>query len=189
MKAAPATRPSKETPTAAMLLDIKREEIEELYTLTQRVVETAAKNNLLIATAESCTGGMISGFITSVDGSSAVFWGGAVTYSNAIKEKFLGVSPVTLHKYGAVSEQTALEMARGIRQATGADIGVAVTGIAGPKGGTPGKPVGLVYIALKGPAEVEHVKQCNFTGSRHRVRFETTRTAIAMLYDIVHRRA
>ncbi|MEO5358916.1 MAG: CinA family protein [Nitrospirota bacterium] len=168
-----------------MLLDVGKDEIEALYTLTQGVVEAAAERSILIATAESCTGGMIAGFITSVPGSSQVFCGGAVTYSNALKEKFLGVSPETLTVYGAVSSQTALEMAAGIKETAAADFGLAVTGIAGPTGDTPGKPVGLVYISLKGPGQTEHVIECRFDGSRDRIRFDSAREAIGLLYDAV----
>lgn len=168
-----------------MLSDIDKREIEELCALTRRVVDAAKARHLLIAAAESCTGGMISGFITSVPGSSPVFCGGAVTYSNELKIKFLGVSPETLAVYGAVSRQTALEMSLGIREATGSDIGLAVTGIAGPTGGTPEKPVGLVYIALKGPGQIGAVIECRFDGSRDRVRFETAKKAIGLLYDSI----
>ncbi|MBF0568505.1 MAG: CinA family protein [Nitrospirae bacterium] len=170
-----------------MLLDIDKKEIEALYTLTRRVVEAAAAKKISITTAESCTGGMIAGFITSVPGSSSVFCGGAVTYSNTLKENFLGVSPETLRNYGAVSHQTALEMSLGIREATAADLGLAVTGIAGPSGGTPDKPVGLVYISLTGPSPIEFAIECHFNGSRDKIRFETAKKAIAMLYDGVLR--
>ncbi|MBF0457154.1 MAG: CinA family protein [Nitrospirae bacterium] len=168
-----------------MLSDIDKREIEELCALTRRVVVAAKAKRLLIAAAESCTGGMIAGFITSVPGSSSVFCGGVVTYSNAIKKLFLGVSPETLAAYGAVSRQTALEMSLGIREAAGSDIGLAVTGIAGPTGGTPEKPVGLVYISLKGPVPIEAVIECRFDGSRDRIRFETAKKAIALLYDSI----
>ncbi|MBF0319854.1 MAG: CinA family protein [Nitrospirae bacterium] len=166
-----------------MLLETGKEEIESLCALTERVVKAAALKKLSIATAESCTGGMIAEFITSVSGSSAVFCGGAVTYSNALKEIFLGVSPETLRTYGAVSPQTALEMSLGIREATTADFGLAVTGIAGPTGGTAEKPVGLVYISLKGPGPITTAIKCNFNGSRHRIRFEAAKKAISLLYE------
>jgi PncC family amidohydrolase len=106
---------------------------------------------LTLATVESCTGGLVAHRITNVSGSSAYFRGGLVTYANEAKEALLGVRHETLLAHGAVSEETAREMARGVRQRLGADIGVAVTGIAGPTGGTPEKPVGLVYIALSAP--------------------------------------
>ena len=103
---------------------------------------------LTLALAESCTGGLISHRITRVAGSSAYFLGGATTYSNAEKIRALGVSPATLERVGAVSQETALEMSQGIRQRSGADIGLSVTGVAGPSGGTPDKPVGTVWVSI-----------------------------------------
>ena len=118
---------------------------ESLEELVVRELEKAGKT---LATAESCTGGLLAKRITDVSGASQVFEMGAVTYANRIKEKVLGVSHQTLEAHGAVSEETAREMARGIRRAADSDLGVGITGIAGPGGGTPEKPVGLVYIAL-----------------------------------------
>jgi PncC family amidohydrolase len=106
------------------------------------------KDALTLATAESCTGGLVADQITNLSGSSAFFVGGFVTYADKAKEKLLGVRPETLLAHGAVSEETAREMAQGARQKLNADIAIAVTGIAGPTGGTPEKPVGLVYLAL-----------------------------------------
>jgi PncC family amidohydrolase len=110
----------------------------------KRLVE----QNLTLALAESCTGGLIGHRITDVPGSSEYFMGGVVAYAYDAKERVLGVRHDTLYDHGAVSEQTALEMARGGRRLLMTDVGLAVTGIAGPGGGTPEKPVGLVYIAL-----------------------------------------
>jgi PncC family amidohydrolase len=101
-----------------------------------------------LAVAESCTGGLVGHRLTNVPGSSDYFWGGAIAYANEAKRYLLGVQEETLDAYGAVSRQTALEMARGIRQALSVDIGLSVTGIAGPSGGTPEKPVGLTWIGL-----------------------------------------
>lgn len=110
-----------------------------------------SSRGLTVATAESCTGGLVSHRITSVAGSSAYFIGGIVSYSNELKLSLLGVPTVVLEQYGAVSRECALAMARGVRLRTGADIGVATTGIAGPGGATSSKPVGLVYIACVTP--------------------------------------
>ncbi|MEF9989700.1 MAG: competence/damage-inducible protein A [Christensenellaceae bacterium] len=112
------------------------------------VVQALKKKSLKISTAESCTGGLISKRITDIAGSSDVFECGVCSYANHIKHSVLGVKTETLKKYGAVSEQTAQEMAAGVRRISGADIGVSTTGIAGPDGGTDEKPVGLVYIAI-----------------------------------------
>lgn len=114
----------------------------------QRVGQLLAKRGLTLALAESCTGGLIGHRITNVAGSSEYFIGGVVAYANDAKERVLGVGHDTLRDDGAVSEQTALEMARGARCLLMADVALAVTGIVGPGGGMPGKPVGLVYIAL-----------------------------------------
>ncbi len=121
--------------------------------IEQRVVELLKKNKMTLATAESCTAGYIPKRITDIAGASQVFEYGAITYSNDIKEKVLGVKHETLEAYGAVSEQTAREMAAGIRRVSGADIGISVTGIAGPGSDGTSKPVGLCFIALDAPDE------------------------------------
>ena len=121
--------------------------------IEQRVVELLKKNKMTLATAESCTAGYIPKRITDIAGASQVFEYGAVTYSNDVKEKVLGVRHETLVAYGAVSEQTAREMAAGIRRVSGADIGISVTGIAGPGSDGTNKPVGLCFIALDTPDE------------------------------------
>jgi len=119
----------------------------------QNALVTALKQkDLVCATAESCTGGLVSAAITDIPGASAVFAGGVCTYANALKTKLLGVGEDTLNRDGAVSAETARQMAQGVRALTGADIGVGVTGIAGPDGGSDEKPVGLVYIAVSSPA-------------------------------------
>ncbi len=116
--------------------------------IEQKVVELLKENNLTLATAESCTAGYIPKRITDIPGASSVFEYGAITYSNDVKQKVLGVKAETLAAYGAVSEQTAAEMAAGIRRVSGADIGIAVTGIAGPGNDGTDKPVGLCFIAI-----------------------------------------
>jgi nicotinamide-nucleotide amidase len=134
---------------------------ETLEGVVVRQLTVAGKT---IATAESCTGGQIANRITNVSGSSAVFLAGWVTYSNAAKMRDLGVRAETLRQHGAVSEAVAREMAAGARQRSGADYALSATGIAGPTGGTPEKPVGLVYIGLATPTGSEVV--------RHTVGFE-----------------
>lgn len=138
------------------------------------------KNNLTLSVAESCTAGLLGARITNVPGSSAYFVGGVIAYSNEIKERILGVPRETLDRCGAVSEETAVAMVRGVRSLTGADIGLAVTGIAGPGGGTTEKPVGLVYIAL---AAGNHLDCRRFVlpGHRGAVREGTVNTALNML--------
>lgn len=112
------------------------------------LVSTLKEKQMTIATAESCTGGLIAKLITDVSGSSAVFLGGAVTYANSAKEALVGVRHETLEAHGAVSEQVAIQMARGVREALESDIGISTTGIAGPTGGTSEKPVGTVYVGI-----------------------------------------
>lgn len=126
---------------------LEKENIKEAQ-LSALVVQALSEKSLKIATAESCTGGLISKMITDVSGSSAVFDCGICSYANSIKSKLLGVKEETLGTYGAVSEKTAMEMARGVRLLSKADIGVSTTGIAGPMGGSQYKPVGLVYIGI-----------------------------------------
>lgn len=117
-------------------------------TLEEEVVSLLNQKGLTLTAAESCTGGLIAKRLTDVSGASAVFYGSLVTYSNRLKEKWLGVQAETLQTYGAVSAQTAREMALGARKAADADLAVAVTGIAGPNSDDTNKPVGLVFIAL-----------------------------------------
>ena len=117
-------------------------------TLEEEVVSLLNQKGLTLTAAESCTGGLIAKRLTDVSGASAVFHGSLVTYSNRLKEKWLGVQVETLQPYGAVSAQTAREMALGARKAADADLAVAVTGIAGPNSDDTNKPVGLVFIAL-----------------------------------------
>jgi nicotinamide-nucleotide amidase len=132
---------------------------------------------LTLAVAESCTAGLLGARITSVPGSSAYFAGGVIAYSNALKERLLGVPAETLARHGAVSEETAVAMVRGVRSVTGADVALAVTGIAGPGGGTPEKPVGLVYIALAGTNYLD-CRRFVLPGHRAAVREGTGNTAL-----------
>ncbi|MBD2700443.1 competence/damage-inducible protein A [Spirosoma sp. BT702] len=117
---------------------------DELETVVGRLL---SEKNLTLGVAESCTGGYVSSQITKVPGSSAYFWGGVVSYSNVVKVNQLGVQAATLEQFGAVSEETVRQMAEGVRQALGTNVGIATSGIAGPDGGTPDKPVGTIWIA------------------------------------------
>lgn len=148
--------------------------------LEEAVVRLLNKYELTVTTVESCTGGMVAAKIVNVPGASDVFNQGFITYSNKAKRKVLDVSKSTLKKYGAVSEQTAREMALGGVFAADADACVAVTGIAGPDGGTKEKPVGLVYIACCIKDEVT-VEQCNFHGSRQEIREQAANAALDLL--------
>jgi nicotinamide-nucleotide amidase len=136
-----------------------------------------------LATAESCTGGIIAQRITAVPGSSRSFLGGAIVYSNELKTSFAGVPPELIEEHGAVSEEVAKALAAGIRQRTGATIGLGITGIAGPTGGTDTKPIGLVYIAVS-DAQRTDVLERTFRGSRTRVREWAAQQAL----DLVRRR-
>jgi len=154
---------------------------EQIYntddiSIQQTVVDFLSENNLTIAIAESCTGGLLSAKITQVSGASEVFYEGVVCYTNSSKQLRLGVKKDTLIKYGAVSKETALEMAKGILEDK-VDIGISITGIAGPKGGSLEKPIGLVYIALASDAG-EDVFDFVFSGGREEVRQKSVNTAL-----------
>ncbi len=136
------------TYTADDLEKIFKEENINPDNLQDMVVKKLIDNNLKLATAESCTGGLLSGRITAVSGASEVFDCGVCSYANEIKHKVLGVSEETLNTLGAVSAETAMQMAEGVKKLANADIGVSTTGIAGPTGGTDEKPVGLVYVGI-----------------------------------------
>lgn len=139
---------------------------------------------LKLATAESCTGGLIADRITDVPGSSDYFLGGFVAYAYAAKVATLGVSWETLRKYGAVSRETALEMARGARKALGADIAIAVSGIAGPGGGLPEKPVGTTWIGLVAP-EFERAEVFYWDGNRRENKQRSADAALKMLIEFL----
>ena len=146
-----------------------------------QIAEILLANGWTITTAESCTAGLIAGTLVNADGISASFKEGFITYSNEAKMKYLGVSEQTLDAYGAVSRQTAKEMAEGAARTAGTDFAVAVTGVAGPGGGSPEKPVGLVYIACSFRGETV-IKRCMFDGNRSQVRHATVMQALDLLY-------
>lgn len=157
---------------------------DEETTLESAVVELLRANGLTATCAESCTGGLLSARLVNVPGVSEIYKSGLVTYSNKAKRKLLGVKKATLQKYGAVSEQTAEEMAKGAAALTKADVAVAVTGIAGPDGGTKEKPVGTVYIAcsVKGKTVV---KKYQFSGNRSKVREATVSEALVLMRSCI----
>lgn len=138
------------------------------------------ERGLTLAAAESCTGGLLSHRITDVPGSSDYYLGSVTAYANAVKEQLLGVPRDVLETRGAVSQETALAMARGARRLLGADLALSVTGIAGPGGGTPGKPVGLTYIALAAP-DGEWVEEHRWTGDRSVNKAASASAALALL--------
>ena len=137
-----------------------------------------------IACAESCTGGLLTSRLTDVAGSSAYVLGSIVSYTNEVKMSHLGVKEETLKQFGAVSEQTAKEMSGGVKGRIGTDIGVGITRIAGPGGGSVEKPVGLVYISIAGPKGVIVTKNL-FKGSRSEIKKQTTDKALTMLVEYI----
>jgi nicotinamide-nucleotide amidase len=155
--------------------------------LEEKVVNLLCEKNLVMACAESCTGGLIAKRITDVSGSSAVFNCGIVSYSNEIKESVLGVRKETLLKYGAVSEQTVREMVEGVLKISGADIAVSVSGIAGPKSDNTSKPVGLIYLAVSDGKETV-VKELNnnfSTDIRNSNRTSASDEALKMIIKMI----
>lgn len=154
-----------------------------LLELAANLGETMRARRQMLALAESCTGGWIAQSVTEIAGSSAWFDRGFVTYSNAAKIAMLGVNPETLQTHGAVSRQTACEMAAGALQHSDADIALAVTGIAGPGGGTEEKPVGLVFIAAQRRGGPCLCLERHFKGDRHAIRRQTVLTALQCLLD------
>lgn len=150
--------------------------------LAAAVLDAAKEKNLFIATAESCTGGLVAAELTAIPGSSAAFERGFVTYSNDSKQELLGVAKATLEAHGAVSAETAREMAAGALARSRADLAIAITGIAGPDGGTAEKPVGLVWFAVAQRGHAAHAMHRSFAGfSRDIVRKAATETALRLL--------
>lgn len=150
----------------------------------EKVAQQLRKLGKTVACAESCTGGNIAHLITTVPGASAYFLGGVVSYSNEVKKNVLGVKAADLEKYGAVSEAVALQMAQGARRVTGADYAVATTGVAGPDGGTPEKPVGTVWIAVAGPKGTQ-AKKFLFSHTRERNIGKASTTALLWLVEVI----
>jgi len=155
---------------------------DDIRALAARLGERALASRVMLATAESCTGGLVAGAITDIAGSSAWFERGFVTYSNRAKMEELGVDPEIIGRHGAVSGETAKAMAQGARAASGAQWAVAVTGIAGPAGGSPDKPVGTVWFAWAGPRAVETLHR-RLEGDRAAVRTASVAIALQGLVD------
>lgn len=159
----------------------KREcELEETF------VRLLQERNMTVSTAESCTGGLLAGAIVNAAGASEVLNEGYITYSNEAKERLVGVRKETLRQFGAVSEETAREMAIGTAQASGSNMGLSSTGIAGPGGGTEEKPVGLIYIGCSIGNTVE-VRKLRFYGNRMENRLQTVEAVLRLAIDMLQR--
>ena len=159
----------------------------ELFALAEQLGRLLTANGKKIVTAESCTGGWIAQTITEIPGSSVWFDRGFISYSNAAKVQMLGVNPQTLEKYGAVSVETATEMAAGAIAHSDADLAIAVTGIAGPDGGSPDKPVGSVFIAWNYKNGDSKVDKKQFSGNRQQIREQTVKIAIEGVLQAAHK--
>jgi PncC family amidohydrolase len=153
-------------------------------TSAEEIIRLLSERRQTLAVAESCTGGLIGHMLTEVPGSSEAFLGGVIVYANAIKEK-VGVPAEVLKEHGAVSVQTAEALAIGIRRWARSDIGIAVTGIAGPGGATPGKPVGLVYVGCADTSRLE-VEQHHFTGVRSEIKRAAAGAALELLKSVLN---
>jgi nicotinamide-nucleotide amidase len=159
---------------------------EDHRSVAEIVLDLCRGRGLSLATAESCTGGLVAARLTSVAGSSDVFRGGVIAYTNDLKETELGVPPEVLAAHGAVSPETAWAMAHGAKERLGADVAVSVTGIAGPDGGTPEKPVGLVYVHAIGP-DGEEARRTEFPGDREMIRGRATAAALHLVRRLLTR--
>lgn len=155
-----------------------------METAALRFRECFSSGKITVSAAESCTGGLIGATITSVPGSSSFFLGSVVTYSNGAKENILHVPHGIIEKYGAVSKETAKHMSEGAVKLYGSDVAVAVTGIAGPGGATPSKPVGLVYVSVSDGSKTVTVRNM-FRGTRDEIRTQTVEKALSMLTEFV----
>ena len=159
---------------------------QDIEATAETVIRRATKAGVMIATAESCTGGLVAGALTAIAGSSAALDRGFVTYSNEAKVEMLGVPQDVLERFGAVSEPTARAMAEGAAGRSRASISVSVTGIAGPGGGSPQKPVGLVHFAAHGPdGRTAHVEKRFGDIGREAIRLESVRTALDLLLNVL----
>ena len=153
----------------------------DIHDLTRKLVESCAAQKRLIATAESCTGGLIAGAITEIPGASDIFEHGFVTYSNLAKTEMLGVPAALIERCGAVSAEVAEAMAQGAIEKSRADIAVSATGIAGPGGGSTDKPVGLVFLGIATRAGAVFHQRVQFKGGRDEVRLQSVKEALRLL--------
>ena len=155
----------------------------EVLAAAGAVNRSLIERGLMIVTAESCTGGLIAGALTAIPGSSDAVFGGYVTYSNEAKAAMIGVDPALIERHGAVSEAVARAMAEGARKTSGADVALAVTGVAGPGGGTAAKPVGLVHFAFADGAKTVHLQRRFGEIGRDEVRMASVRTALELVLE------
>jgi nicotinamide-nucleotide amidase len=157
----------------------------DIHDLARQVIQTYIKQKQRIVTAESCTGGLICGALTEIDGASHVLERGFITYSNDAKIEVLGVLPDMLEEFGAVSGQVAEAMAQGALEFSLADVAISATGIAGPTGAGPGKPIGLVYIGVANRRGAIFHYTCHFKGDREDIRMQAVREALKLLMSAV----
>lgn len=157
-------------------------------TLAQKATTILQRQKLKIATAESCTGGLLAYHFISLDGASTIFDGGMISYANNIKNIWLGVDTDSLKTFGAVSEIVVRQMCEGIIKQSGADIGLATSGIAGPSGGSIEKPVGTVFIGIQFRDKKAIVKHCQFNGDRYTIQIQTCNQALEMLINLLESR-
>lgn len=174
------------------LINLLRKNNLHSDTLQDEAVNRLTAKGLKVACAESCTGGLISERITNVSGASKVFDCGICSYSNEIKHNVLGVQNTTLSVLGAVSAETAIQMAEGVRKLANANIGISTTGIAGPTGGTPEKPVGLVYLGVSTEKESYAIRflfggNNNIPNNRNKIRRYASDAALFMILDVTHK--
>ena len=155
------------------------------YNNIEKIIQKLTEQKQTVSFAESCTGGRIAAAFTAISGASAILDGSVVSYSNDIKHTWLGVEKEVLENFGAVSSQCVSQMLEGIKNLSGADYAIAVSGIAGPTGGTELKPVGTVYIGLQTPFSQE-IFHCNFSGSREAIQEQSTMFAIEKLGEILN---
>ncbi len=155
----------------------------DLKKVSDNLFKVLQESRVTFGTAESCTGGLIAKTVTDISGISEFYLGSVVSYSNSVKENVLGVKEETLKEFGAVSADTAKQMAEGTLNVIGCDYSVSTTGIAGPGGGTAEKPVGLVYIASAGKGKETKVTKNLFSGTREEIRMQATEKALTMLIE------